>query len=875
MLQTRNQNQPKVDQLQEVAVYLRRADKLVKNGNYSDALEEIQKARTYNPKNLYALAYEERVRSIISAQKNKGESSSAASSEDLEKISDRAIAEAQRSADVAAKRQQRIDKIKQEEEAAKKLEEQQRTAIRKKVYDLLLKAREYHSNREYNRALDEIARIHMIDPSNSNATELEERIRADQDASIREAEAERKRKQQEEENRRKEYLKSELERIKREDEEKKRKEEEARQKAQKQKVQQHLKRARKLCDDGYLDDALAELAFVVVIDPLHEEVLDLEQRIREMEEEQQATEIERLEREKHTHNRSREETQSQIQKHIRNAKTFMQKNEFSDALRVISSAYVIDPLNEELQECEAEIIKARDAYLQAEEEKKRKQEEAQLRKQEEEMRELIKNAQERARSGEGVQQEEKRREAKERIASYLAHARSYLKNEQYESALGEVALAFVIDPFDEDISKLEQEIIDAQNKRRTRDNIEEAKQKSVPEQTTTKRDKEDIEDRKEQEVTPQQSSDDDTTKRAQRAARHIAEARRLKKQKEYHKARNELTKAFMLDPLNDELSDFEQELQQEYAKQQEEAKRLKATRAYANRAKQYLAQENFAKALEELETGLKSNPGDQELIELKKRIQEAEKRWREVEELWEKVSTSDHRSMRSGNPNSKNQYKEALTNYYAKLEETGVKSERRREEKSTNGKVKTKKEKNDSEVVDIEEEIRKVYESWRQEQQEIERGEREAKIQGHIKRSRELLKKEVFDEALAEIAYAKMIDDKRKDLEKLEKDIWNTWNEKSNNSKDSVNNTPSHGSDVESQEERNISLRIHVRAAEEFAEKKEYTKALDEITKAYLIDPLNEEVARLDKRIRHLQGKGTEMKQLKLVYPSAKVVGGY
>lgn len=887
MLRTRNKKPPQVDQLQEVAVYLRQADTLVKKGHYSEALEEIQKARACNPKNLYALAYEERVRAILAAQKNNGSSRQTGTSagDDLEKISNRAIAEAQRSAEVAAKHQQHIEQIKREEGETRKLEEQQRAAIRKKVYDLLLKAREYHAHKEFNRALDEVARIHMIDPSNESASALEERIRADQDKAIREAESERVQRQQEEEKRRKEHLKAELERIKREGEERKRQEEEARLKAQEEKVQQHLKRARKFCDDGYLEDALSELSFVVVIDPLNEDVIELEQRIRTIEEEQRAEEMERLEREKLQKSKIRVETNKKIRKQIENAQAYLRQNKFSEAIRIISSAYVLDPLNAELQKCEEEIFEAREKYLENEEEERSMQEEEQSRKQEEEMRELIKSAQERALAGEGIQTRQKKHEIEEKIAGYLGKARSYLENEQFESALGEIALAFVVDPFDKKIAKLEQEIVDVQNKRRNNA----VKKQTTPSPPQKRNDRGKETDEKAKPVVSEKSqSEEDADNRSKQAAGHIAEARRLRKMKEYHKARNELTKAFMLDPLNEEIKIFEEELQQEYAAQQEEAKRVKTTRAYANRAKQYLAQEDFAKALEELETGLKSNPDDSELLQLQQKIREAEKRWKEVEELWEKVSSID-RNARSGRGNTKNQYKEALANYYAKLEETDdsgkkqtVENKRTVENKTNgpngnSGSWQYAKKKVESDAIDLEEEIRKVYTSWRQEQEEIERGEREAAIHNHIKKAKQFLGEENYDDALAEVAYAKMIQDNRKDLEQLETEIWKVWNESTNSvlTNDTAHNASHTASDGISGKERDISLRIHLRAAEQFSDKKEYTKALDEITKAYIIDPFNEEVIRLDARIRSLQGKAKGGKKLTMVYPSAKAVGGY
>lgn len=880
MFRTKNRKPPQVDQLQEVAVYLRQADAYVKKGRYSEALEEIQKARECNPKNLYALAYEERVRSILSARKNNGTADQAnlSTGDDLEKISGRALAEAQRSAEIAERQKQQLEQMKRDESEMRNIEEQQRAAIRKKVYDLLLKAREYYSQKEFNRALDEVARIHLIDPSNDSASALEEQIRADQDKAAREAEKERLRRQQEEEKKRKEQLRAEIERIKKEGEERKKREEEARVKAQQEKVKEHLVRARKLYEEEYFEEALSELAFVVVIDPLNEDVTELEQNIRTREEELHAAEIENRERERQKQLKIREETNKKIQRQIEHARTLVKQNKYSDAINVISTAYTLDPLNDELQKCEDEIFRAREAYLQKEEEERRRREEEQIKKQEESMRELIKSAQQRALAGEGGQSQRNKNEIKEKISRYLEKARTYLKNEQFENALGEIALAFVVDPLDEDITALEKEIIKAQDRRRNGS----MKKRPASAATTKNNKNEEARIKPKSEPVKQKQPEDDVNSRSKKAAAHIAEARRLRKLKEYNKARNELTKAFMLDPLNEEIKIFEAELQREYSKRQEEAKRIKSVRMYANRAKQYLAQEDFAKALEELETGLKSNPEDVELLQLKQRIQEAEKRWKEVEELWEQVSATD-RKARSGRANTKNQYKEALANYYAKLEENDDIETKKSDDIETK-ELKDKspswqyaKKKVESDAIDLEDEIRKVYTSWRQEQEEFERGEKEAAVQNHIKNAKQFLGEENFDDALAEVAYAKMIQDNRKDLEKLETEIWKIWNESINGG--SLHDSgvqPSNGNaDDISDNERNISIRIHLRAAEKYSDKKEYTKALDEVTKAYTIDPFNEEVTRLDARIRSLQRKANGTEKLTLVYPSVKAAEGY
>jgi hypothetical protein len=612
MLQAKNQSQQKVAHLSEVAVFLRKADKLVKEGQYNEALEQIQKARKHNPKNLYALAYEERVRSIIASQTGQDSDQRVQPTNDLEKISTRAIAEAQRSAEAENQKRLRLEQMKKEEEETRKREELQRNAIQKKVYNLLLKAREYHHKQEHKLALDEIARVHMIDPSNADATKLEEIVRSDQEKAAREAETERKRQQEEEERKRKEYVEAELQRIKDEGEEKKRKVEEARKKAQQEKIQKHIKRAQELCDEGSLDDALAELAFVVVIDPLNEEMIELEQRIRELEEEQQAAELERLEREKSRQEQARRETQEKIRAQIDSANNYIKKHQYSEALRVISSAYVVDPLSQDLQHAEEEILKARDEWMRLEEEKRQREEDERRRQQEEEMRQLIQNAKKQASESDGLRDEEKAHEKKKQIKMYLDSAREYLKDDQFENALGEIALAFIIDPFDEDISQLEEEIIQAQNIKRS------------------------------------ESADGES-------------------------------------------------------------------------------------------------------------------------EFGEDISQAD---------------------------------------------------------------------------------------QQHIEKAKELVAEEMFDEALAEIAMAKMIEGDRKDLDDLENYIWSLKKEKAESgSMEPVpgNNGKGKASGKKKEEKPLSPLQMHLRTAEEYAEKQEYAKALDEITQAYLIDPLNEEIEKLEEQIREMQ----------------------
>jgi len=131
-------------------------------------------------------------------------------------------------------------------------------------------------------------------------------------------------------------------------------------------------------------------------------------------------------------------------------------------LRVITRAYVLDPVNESLQACEKRIQEAQEAALSIAEEQRRIAEETVRRQQEEELRQLEQAERERAVLGESAETEAKRRADKEKVFLYLTKARGYMNDGRYEDALGEVALAFIVNPFDEDVKQMEQEIIGLQ-----------------------------------------------------------------------------------------------------------------------------------------------------------------------------------------------------------------------------------------------------------------------------------------------------------------------------------------------------------------------------------------------------------------------------
>jgi tetratricopeptide (TPR) repeat protein len=891
------ENPRSAEQLKEVAIFLKQADKLVREGSFAAALEEIAKARARDPRNLYALAYEERVRSLLSSQKEKEQKPEAAVqppaaqpvSAALEHISNLAIVEAQRSAAVAAKQEQEAELRKKEEEERRKNEELRRQAIEAKIAAFLTRAQDYETKNDFNRALDEIARAYLLDPANDRIHAAEAHIRRTQEETRQKEEQERIRKQQEEERKRQEFLKAQVARMQQEKEEKRRKEEEARRQAQQQKITQYLNRAQELYADGHLEDALSELAFVVVIDPLNEEVLNLERQIREAQEKEQAEQLEQYRRREEEQRKKREAIISAIQKHIENAERLAGQGKWSEALRVITRAYVLDPVNDALQACEKRIQMAQEEALRIAEEQRRIAEETVRRRQEEELRKLEKAEHERAILGESAETEAKRRADKEKVFAYLAKARAYVADKRYEDALGEVALAFIVNPFDEDVKQLEHDIIAAQEQKKA----EEAAALSTEETAATT---------------------DDT---AERISIHLSEATRFASEHEYSKALDEVAKAFMLDPLEESIQKFEAELQKEFHeyqeeqhKKQEEETRRNAVAKHLTRAKEFLERDAFDEALAEVAEGFSYDPENGDLKSLEQKIQEAYQRWQEKQSEEEKNSQIEDLLFRAKELLSKELYDEALTSVTKAM----VLNPSREDIKALEGEIekaqqaaeeRKKTEENNKviqkcvfrakecrmlrsydealaeieralavdpareDVIRLKEQTEQEFKEWKAQK---EQDTREDALKQHVRQAREHLSKKVYDDALVEVALGLSIDPEYKDLKELEEQIIKAQAEGEIEQPEASEGPD----DAKKNEERDQLVWIHLRAADELQKQKEFAKALDELAKAYVIDPLNKEVKKAEIRIRqneirHAQQTG---QTLKLIYPNGKAMGG-
>lgn len=450
-------------------MYLKLADQFVKDGHFERALAQIARARTANPNNLYALAYEERVRALLVARRQGSADAPGADSAlvtSIEQISTLAAVEAQRTLDSELRHAQELEAVHAEEEVRRRLEQERQAALAAKMRVLLQRIIDYQARNDFRRALDEVARAYVLDPGNEEVRLLEAQLLQEQQEAEHRAEVDRVARVREEEVARDRIIRAEQVRQESEREELRRNADAARRAAQQAKIREYLDRAREHLASGSLDETLTELAFVVVMEPLNEEVVHLERTVREAIDRRQREQLELSRRREQEHTKRLEALRVTLQKHIREAEELAAGNEFSEALRVITRACLLDPLNREVQACEERIIQAQEAALRRADEERRAAEEALRRKREEDLQRMGAAERERLERIAREEEETRRRGDQEQIRTYLRKAGEFLAEGRLDNALGELALAFIIDPFDTEIRSLEQEILRAREESR-------------------------------------------------------------------------------------------------------------------------------------------------------------------------------------------------------------------------------------------------------------------------------------------------------------------------------------------------------------------------------------------------------------------------
>lgn len=830
------------ERLKEVAHLLKQADKLVKEGELSAALEFIAKARSFDSRHLYALAYEERVRTLLNAKiqdeakrKSAGTAETASSESEqkispaLQHLSNLAIIEAQHSATVAAQQEEIAARQKREEEERLKNDELRRNAIELKISSFLTRANGYFERKEYTRALDEIARAYLLDPVNDKIQSLEATILGKQEEAKREEEVERSRKAEEEQKRRAEQLKSQSIQSQKEKEDKLHKEEQERKRGQEEKVKQYLENINNLYKENKLDEALSELAFVIVIDPLNADVLSLEQKILESQEHQQKAQLEEYQRQQIDRQKKREMVLSTVQKHISNANILAQQQKFTEALRTITRATVLDPINEELQECERRILTLREEY-QRQQEESRISLQAHIRsQQEEELKRIEKNDRDRVLLGESEETRIHQQEDKQKIDQYLNRAKQFLEERQFEAALGEVALAFIINPFDDDVKSMEQSILSEREAVHHQDGIQAL----------------------------QVQADQQKSKSSENAKiqMHLMEAERLRSIRQYSKAFNEVAKAFILDPLNEDTQEYEQRLQNEFdiflseehtRKDLEE--RTKAVNRHLQHAAELLERDFFEEAMSEVSSGLIVDENNQQLLELKERIAAASLQW-------EQLHRQESRDLEV-------QKLLVVAREYLvveKFEEARIAVQKALEFTPDH-----------AESISLLSEIESASERAAEQHIAAKKNDR---IAAHLTTAQSFLMLNVFDKALVEVLSGLVLDPANSELLRLEQRITALHDSKVSTElpPQSSRSSPHHIS----KEEQDRLIRIHIRVASEFRSQKEFGKALDEIAHGLTVDLTNAELIQLDNDIRLEQEEfdSKAAQGLKLIYSSSKAAG--
>lgn len=606
------------EHLSEVITCLKNADKYIRQGEIDRALQEISRAREKNPTIMYARAYEEYVRSAQQRFFQEYGENPGTSQQDtflhlmptLEKIMDMAVKEVKRSA-ISAYKQKEVIALQQKQEEEQQKDEESRTiGLTKKIAQYLKRARELEANKDFHNALNEVARAFMLDPTDERNQQIEEEIKASQEKyNLIQQEEEKRQTIAEKERREKLYAQWQQEWARQKSLEEQKKDE-ARKQARSQKIREYLQIARRLYSEDKIEDALSQLAFVLVLDPLNEEVLDLNWKIREAQNKKSEQRLAEKQLQKEEEQKRLETIRTTIEKSLKKAYEYLSLQKYSEALRVITQAYFIDPTNDEVIACERMILAAEDEAFQREEEERKRTEEERRRKQESEMYRLVIEQNKREQLREKIDVESKLLRNEEEVLLCLSKARGYLSQASFDEALNQIAKAFKINPFDEEIAKLQREILDAQKK---------AKLVSKTSLSFT---------------FESDQSTDIVTREAIKI--HLAKAKELRNSQRYQESLDEIAQAYRHDPMNEELFALEGEVQQEFLQfeaqqhaEQESTKTNQGVKKSLAMARECLSRDAYAEAIAWVDYAMSFDMKRLETLQLRDEIERAQRKLEE------------------------------------------------------------------------------------------------------------------------------------------------------------------------------------------------------------------------------------------------------
>ncbi len=416
-----------------VGALMKQVERYIHEQNYEAALAIIRAIRSQDQDNPYANAYEERIQLLLSMK--------------------RAVKTAQAGAAAAAGSTDSSPVSRQE-------------ALQKNLEVILSRARDLFAQKEFDLSLEEFHRARLLAPANPDIPALESQVRAARDEAEKSRAQSLKGQQEEKEKLRVEMLRRELVRMQQEKDARRSQQDEAKRKAQEGKLQEGIAGARETLAAGAFDEAREQLRFLRLLDPAHPalDALELEigaaesaERRRREEEDQRLL----AQEEKKLHALA-----EAVQRFIETANRFADLGDFPEALRTITRAYLLDPVNADLRACEQRILGRREEAARREREEQRAKEEAERKRHEEEMQTLALAEQERLREEERIAVETEERERRAELARLLERVKGALEKDDLRGALEGIALAFKLDPFDGDVQRFEQEIRQRQARKR-------------------------------------------------------------------------------------------------------------------------------------------------------------------------------------------------------------------------------------------------------------------------------------------------------------------------------------------------------------------------------------------------------------------------
>jgi tetratricopeptide (TPR) repeat protein len=353
------------------------------------------------------------------------------------------------------------------------------------------------------------------------------------------------------------------------------------------------------------------------------------------------------------------------------------------------------------------------------------------------------------------------------------------------------------------------------------------------------------------------------------------------------------------------------EYQEEEHKKQEEESRQNAINKHKKRAKEFLDREAFDEALTEVIDGYSYDPDNTELKALEQLIQDAHQQWQEKQAEEEKNTKIEDFVLKAKEYLNKELFEDALKTITEAIvldpERGTLKSMEAEIEKAQQAFEKRKQTEENTKIIqkhlfrakecrvlrsyeeaiseidqalaidptredliNLKEQIQQELTDW---QAQKDQNANQIALKQHLRQAREYLAKQVYDEALMEIALGMTIDPENVDLKTLEEDIVKAQADAEITELEvTQGSTESNVKD----EERDQLIWIHLRAADELQKQKEFAQALDELAKAYVIDPLNKEVKKAEIRVRQNEIRYAKQtgQTLKLVYPNEKAMGG-